>query len=91
MRTCLIFKMIFPVFLLKDGDIESNPPKNRSHCHFPYCHWNVNSQATDNYCNASTLKAYNATHKYDFIYANETFFDSSIKSNDKDLQYTGII
>ena len=63
----------------------------RSHLNFSCCHWNVNSLTTDNYCKVSALKAYNAIHKYNFIYYIiyvihvMTFPGSSIKSDDTDL------
>ena len=37
----------------------------------------------------SLLEAYNTVHKYDFICISETYFDSSVKSDDDDLRING--
>ena len=89
-----IFKCFFNFFyssflsilVLKAGDIELNPwPNKKSHSYFSYCHWNVNSLPTDNYCKVAALTASNSVYKYDFLCVSETFINSSFESNDKDL------
>ena len=72
----IIFKCIFTFFydeflsvlILKGEDIKLNPwPNKNSYLYLSYCHWNVNSLATDNYSKVVALKTYNFICKYDFI------------------------
>ena len=37
----------------------------------------------------SLIKAYNTNHKYDFICINETYLDSSVSADDKELAMEG--
>ena len=70
--------------------MELRPGANKkSHSYFCCCCWNVNSLPTDNYCKFAALEAYNYIYKYDFQCVNETFLNSSFKSNDKDLMIEG--
>ena len=53
--------------------------------HFSCCHCNVNSLAAYNYKKVSLVEAYNATHHYDLICVSETYFDSSVANDEKDI------
>ena len=68
---------------------ETNPGPKKSHLYFSCDHWNVNSLIAHNKLKVSLLEAYNAVHKYDFICISETYFDSSVTSEDDDLRING--
>ena len=77
------------LILLTHGDVETNPSPKKSHLYFCCCHWNVNSLISHNILKVSLLEAYNTVHKYDFIGISETYFDSSVESDDIDLRING--
>ena len=77
------------LILLTHGDVETNPGPKKSHSYFSCCHWNVNSLIAHNKLKVSLLEAYNTVHKYDFICISETYFDSSVESEDDDLRING--
>ena len=85
------FNLFCCLFLRQRGDIEVNPgPKKKAAVkHFPYCHWNVNSLAAHDYKKVSLLEAYNAIHHYDLICVSETYLNSSISNNEKDISVKG--
>ena len=70
------------LILLTDSDVETNSGPKKSHLYFSCCHWNVNSLIAHNKLKVSLLEAYNTVHKYDFICISETYFDSSVESDD---------
>ena len=76
------------LILLTHCDVETNPGSKKSHSYFS-CHWNVNSLIAHNKLKVSLLEACNTVHKYDFICISETYFDSSVKSEDDDLRING--
>ena len=53
------------------------------------CHWNVDSLAAHKFLKKSSIEAYNSIHNYDFICISETYLDSSISSDDKDIAIEG--
>ena len=75
------------LFLPQHGDMEINPgPKKKTVVeHFSCCHWNVISLAAHDYKKVSLPDAYNAIHHYDLIYVSETYLDSSISNDEKDI------
>ena len=75
--------------LLLHGDIEANPGPNKKYKSFTCCHWNVNSFAANNMLKLSSIAAYNSIHKYDFICISETYLDSSVQSDDRDISING--
>ena len=84
----LFFFLLKSLLLLLSGDVEKNPgPK--SHSNLKVCHYNLNSLASHNFAKVSSLKAYNAVHRYDIICISETFLDTSISSNDPSLVLDG--
>ena len=75
------------ILLLQHGDIETNPgPQKEKTKNLSCCHWNVNSLIAHNLFKISQLEAYNSVYKHDFICISETFFDSSIQEEDKNIQ-----
>ena len=75
--------------LLLHGDIEANPSPNKKYKSFTCCHWNINSLAANNMLKLSSIAAYNSIHKYDFICISETYLDSSVQSDDRDISING--
>ena len=68
-------------------DCTFNPgPQNKSDINFSICHWNLNSIAIHNYAKGSLLKSYIAVYKFDKVCISETYLDSSITSDDGNLE-----
>ena len=82
---CVISSLI----LLTHSDVGTNPSPKKSHSYFSCCHWNVNSLIAHNMLKVHLLEAYNTVHKYDFICISETYFDSSVESDDDDPRING--
>ena len=53
------------------------------------CHWNLNSIPAHNFIELSLLRAYFSVNKFDFIRRSETYLESSISSNDGNLEALG--
>ena len=82
------FRFVFVMLiLLTCGDIESNPGRRiRDSCYnFSVCHWNLNSMTVHNFEKINLLEAY----KFDVIYLSESYLDSSIASDNDDLNING--
>ena len=68
-------------------DIETNPEPQSKRCQeFSICHWNLNSIATHSFIKVSLLNAYITIYNYDFICLSETYLNSSILSDDNNLE-----
>ena len=52
-------------------------------------HWNVNSVIAHKMLKKSLIEAYNTSHKYDFTCISETYLDSTVAADDKDLAIEG--
>ena len=75
--------------ILLSGDVEINPgPRRNTDETFSICHWNLNSLLACNY-NKFLLRAYIAVHKFDVICLSETYLDSTVASDDENLEITG--
>ena len=82
----LLFHSIYLLILC--GDIEPNPgPKDAKY--LSLCHWNLNSITAHNLAKVSALKAFNTTKNFDFICLSESYLDSTISSDDKNLCLDG--
>ena len=78
------------LLFLKAADIKLKLGHNKNvHSYFPYCHWNVNSLATDNDSKVLVLKSYNSTLKCDCICICETFLDFLFRLGNKSLMLKG--
>ena len=53
------------------------------------CHWNLNSLVAHNLAKLVLLKAYNSIHKFDIICLWETYLDSKILIDDRNLEIPG--
>ena len=61
------------------------PIKNIHSC----CQRNVNSLTTHNVVKLSSIADHNTIHKYDFICVSETYLDSSVRTDDRDILING--
>ena len=79
------------LILLTCGDIESNPgPRRSDSCYnFSMCHWNLNSMTAHNFEKINLLEAYNTINKFDVICLSESYLDSSIASDNDNLNIKG--
>ena len=71
-------------FLLKSGDIESNPRPRKSSA-LRCCHWNLNSLAVHEFTKLSLLESYINVNNIDITSLSVTFLDSSIPADDNRL------
>ena len=90
--TCIYLwtgKFLYSIFLIVlNGDLEINPEPRRSTDEtFLICHWN--SLSAYNYNKRFLLRAYIAVHKYNVIYLFEIYLDSTVASNNENLEITG--
>ena len=83
------YSLFYQILLLLHGDVETNPGPNKKYKPFTCCHWNVNSLAAHNMVKLSSIAAYNTIHKYDFISISETYLDSSVHTDDRDILING--
>ena len=73
--------------IILSGDVETNPGPQSKHCQeFSICHWNLNRIATQSFIKVSLLKADITIYYYDIICLSQTYLDSSILSDDKNLE-----
>ena len=78
------------ILIMLCSDVEINPGlKTISQQGFSICHWNLNSIIAHNFAKIFLLKAYVATHKFDIICLPETYLDSSIPTNNDNLDIGG--
>ena len=76
--------------ILLRGDVEINPGSRRgTDKTFSICHWNMNSLFAYNYNKLFLLRAYIAVNKFDVICLSETYLDSTVTSDDENLEITG--
>ena len=88
MVSCIFFWFYFKKIILS-GDFETNPGPQSKRCQeFSICHWNL-SIATRSFIKFSLLKAYITIYNYHVIYLSETYLDSSILSDDNNLEIPG--
>ena len=81
--------LFYQICLVQHGDIELNPgPKNKFKS-LTCCHWNVNSLTAHKMLKKSSIEAYNSIHDYDFICITETYLDSPVSLDDKDIAIEG--
>ena len=85
-----IFLPHLRLFLLKCGDIETNPgPDNEQN--LSVCHWNLNGICANNFVKLPLIEAYNVCHNYDIICLSETFLNSDYSKDDERLQLPGYV
>ena len=87
--TIFLYSIFSRMLIMQHGDIESNPGPSKKHRPLTCCHWNVNSLTAHKMIKKSLIEAYNSNHKYDFICISETYLDSSVSDDDKELAMKG--
>ena len=77
----------YSLAIRRSRDIEENPGRtpNSSEC-LSICNWNLNSISAHNFIKLSLLRAYISINKIDIIYLSESYFDSSISSENDNLE-----
>ena len=85
----LFYSLFYQILLLLHGDVEASPSPNKKHKTFTCCHWNVNSLTAHKMVKLSLIVAYNTIHKYYFICTSETYLDSSVHADDRDILING--
>ena len=81
---------LYSLAIKLSGDIKENPgPKANSCDCLAICHWNLNSICAHNFIKLSLLCAYISINKIDIICLSETYLDSSIPSDDDNLELPG--
>ena len=76
--------------IILSGDVKTNPgPQSKRFQECSICHWNLNSIATHSSVKVSLLKMYIIIYNYDVICLSETYLDSSILSDDNNLEIPG--
>ena len=56
---------------------------------FSICHWNLNSISAHNFTKISLLTAHVLVHNFDIICLSETYLNSEISTDDKNLEIPG--
>ena len=72
-----------PFLILSSGDIDISGQS------FSICHWNLNSISAHNFTKISLLTAYVLVHNFDIICLSETYLNSEISTDDKNLEIPG--
>ena len=86
------FRFVFVMLILFIcSDIESNSgPRKCNFCYnFSVCHWNLNSMTAQNFEKINLFEGYNTINKFDVICLSESYLDSSIASDNDDLNIKG--
>ena len=88
---CQVFSAIFfyQICLVQHGDIELNPAPNKKCKPSTYCYWNVNSLTTQKMQKESSVEAYSSIHNYDIMCISDTYPDSSVSLDDKNIAIEG--
>ena len=84
----LSVKSPYKIFLiLLSGDVEIiTEPRCSTDETFSVYHWNLNILLAFNYNKLFLLRAYIEVHKFDVIYFSETYVDSIVASDDRNLE-----
>ena len=78
---------LYSLVIKGSGDFEENPgPKPNPYECLSICHWNLNRIFAHNYIKLSVLRAYISINKIDIICLSETYLDSSISSDNENLE-----
>ena len=84
----LSVKSLYKIFLiLLSGDVEIiTEPRCSNDETFSVYHWNLNILLAFNYNKLFRLRAYIEVHKFDVIYFSETYVDSIVALDDRNLE-----
>ena len=90
LRSFMHFFWFYIKKIILSDDVETNPEPQSKRCQeFSNCHWNLNSIATHSFIKVSLLKTYITIYNYNVICLSETYLDSGILSDDKNLEIPG--
>ena len=80
----------YSLAIKRSGDIEENPGPKPNSCEcLSICHWNLNIISAYNFIKLSLLRAYISINKINIICLSETYLDSSISSENDNLELPG--
>ena len=78
---------LYSIAIKRSGDIEENPGSKPNSCDsLSICHLNLNGIPAHKFIKLSLLRAYISIIKFDIICLLETYSDSSISSDDDNLE-----
>ena len=81
---------VYSIRVKMSGNIEMHVrPKPSSSSTFSICHWNLNSVSVHNFINLSLLRTYISIHNSVVLCLSETYFGSTISSNDGNVIIPG--
>ena len=80
----------YVALILLSHDVEQNPgPRQDLSQSFSISHWNLGSIPSHNFQKITSFIAFNCIHDFDIICFSETFLNSDISSEDKNLEIPG--
>ena len=81
---------LYSLAIKRSSDIEKNPGPKPNSCEcLSFCHWNLNSIPVHNFFKLSLYRAYICMNKIYIICLSETYSDSSILSDNDNLELPG--
>ena len=81
---------LYTLVIKRSGDIEENPGPKPNSCEcLSIFHWNLNKPSAHNFIKLFFLRAYISINKIDIICLSETYLDSSISSENDNLELPG--
>ena len=81
---------LYSLAIKLSGNIEEYPSPKANSCDCLFiCHWNVNSICEHSFIKLSLFRVYISVNKIDIICLAETYLDSSITSDDDNLELPG--
>ena len=79
-----------PLAIKISGDIKENPGAKANSCDcLSICYWNLNNICAHSFIKLSLLRPYISINKIDIICLSKTYLDSSIPSDDDNLELPG--
>ena len=77
---------LYSLCIIQNVNIELNPSTKSSFLSvLPICPWNLNCSVAHSFSKVNTIQAYNSIHSFDIICLSETFLDSTIGLDHRDL------
>ena len=85
----LFYSLFYQILQLLHHNVETTPGPNKKCKSLTCCHWNVNCLTAHDMVKLPSITAYNTIHKYDFICISETYLDSSVRTDNRDILING--
>ena len=87
---CFYHTWLYIQLVKLSSDAEKYPgPKSYSAQYLTVCHWNLNNIAAHNFIKVALLQAYLSVHNKDIVCLSDTYPDSSVPTDDDNLQIPG--